>query len=369
MWMKASSASITTNTTMVTINSGESMANIVAGDAAILGDKPPVEVADSAQINGQWQLSLQDPWPYESVNDVALRVQPNGSRFDNAIGAMRRTNTTANNILAGMRDWLTSSNKTITVSDANGQEYVVPTLANLGSAAERNVGTSDGNLMEVGAFGLGQENAVVVPDNSLNNVHYNSFCRNNRDIDTLNAPADARYAYCLLNFRLSEKYGAQIVASPSGAFPSDRNLRFWARVEVNGEWGNYAELYHSLNTTIDSNGFIKSASPIVKLYANHVETNELSEGAELYKKGTGEYSISGTGGIAQEGWYIETPKDMNGNIKVFVEFSQSADADGAPLLQLRTFTPDYRSGFVQPGSPVDIPEGRFITLRCAERQK
>ncbi|MEY0948875.1 pyocin knob domain-containing protein [Providencia manganoxydans] len=55
--------------------------------------------------------------------------------------------------------------------------------------------------------------------------------------------------------------------------------------------------YNTGNTTKDSNGNLKAASPIVKVFADHIELNEESEGVELEKLGTGRYKLKGVLGM------------------------------------------------------------------------
>lgn len=117
---------------------------------------------------------------------------------------------------------------------------------------------------------------------------------------------------------------------------------------------------HTGNTTVDANGFIKAASPIVKLHSDRIEKND-DFSADFERIGTGHYVIKNTLGFAQEGWYIETPKDANGNIKVFVDFE---DNDGD--ITVKTYEPDYSTGRATAGTPADIPKGRWIDLRLHE---
>ncbi|MBS0925719.1 hypothetical protein JK188_14630 [Providencia sp. JGM181] len=58
-----------------------------------------------------------------------------------------------------------------------------------------------------------------------------------------------------------------------------------------------ATLLHSLNTTKDSNGNIKAASPIIKVFADHIELNDESEGVTLKKLHTGIYQLHGVLGL------------------------------------------------------------------------
>lgn len=134
-----------------------------------------------------------------------------------------------------------------------------------------------------------------------------------------------------------------------------------------GIWSEWAMFYHTGNTTKDSNGFIKAASPIVKVFADKVELNgDAVDQNVIYKKnGIGDYTITTVSGLSTDGWYIELPKDMNGNPKVAVTLSE---VDGVISLKsykrifsMETFTfePDL-------DNPLDIPDTRWIDLRLNE---
>lgn len=121
------------------------------------------------------------------------------------------------------------------------------------------------------------------------------------------------------------------------------------------------------NTTVDSNGFIKSASPVAKLFADKIELNDEAQqqNIKFEKLGVGDYLIKGSSGFAQEGWYIETPKDANGNLLVAVVYEQLANSD----ISVKTY--DYmlnKKGRIAADTetPLDIPEARWIDLRLQE---
>lgn len=127
------------------------------------------------------------------------------------------------------------------------------------------------------------------------------------------------------------------------------------------------ELYSNKNTTKDANGFIKGASPIVKVFADKVELSDeaVDQDVSYKKNGIGDYTITTASGLSTDGWYIELPKDMNGNPKVAVTLSE---VDGVISLKtykrifsMETFTfePDL-------DNPLDIPDGRWIDLRLNE---
>ena len=77
---------------------------------------------------------------------------------------------------------------------------------------------------------------------------------------------------------------------------------------------NWFELYSTKNTMVDSNGFIKSASPIVRLFDDRIETNDQFKEEPIFEKiGVGTYKISNTLGLAKEGWTYEKPRGKDGN--------------------------------------------------------
>ena len=83
------------------------------------------------------------------------------------------------------------------------------------------------------------------------------------------------------------------------------------------------------------------------------------------KLGVGDYLIKGSTGFAQEGWYIETPKDANGNLLVAAVYEQLENND----ISVKTY--DYmlnKKGRIVPDlkTPLDIPATRWIDLRLQE---
>lgn len=132
-------------------------------------------------------------------------------------------------------------------------------------------------------------------------------------------------------------------------------------------WTPWFVVYHGANTTVDSNGFIKAASPIVQLFADKIELNDEAQLQEIVfeKLGVGDYLIQGSSGFAQEGWYVEQPKDANGNVYHAVLFEALENGD----LSIKTYnkTLDGNGNTVADlNSPVDIKENRFISIRLNE---
>lgn len=79
-------------------------------------------------------------------------------------------------------------------------------------------------------------------------------------------------------------------------------------------WTEWTGIYTQSNTTVDSNGFLKAASPIIKLFDDRIETNgQFKEEPVFEKIDVGTYKISNTLGLAKEGWTYEKPRGKDGN--------------------------------------------------------
>ncbi|MGP2813659.1 phage tail fiber protein [Serratia marcescens] len=141
---------------------------------------------------------------------------------------------------------------------------------------------------------------------------------------------------------------------------------------------NWSRIYNTLNTTTDSNGFIKKASPIARLASSpeSMQDDYLSGGFSLSgcaavngeaagvsaeRVSTGVYKITGALGFAEEGWNIEVPQDVNGNRLCFV--SANTGRDGTIYVKVSKRRFDIDTAAIVAGEPMDIPAGRWIDLR------
>ncbi|EPL0569410.1 TPA: phage tail protein, partial [Acinetobacter baumannii] len=125
------------------------------------------------------------------------------------------------------------------------------------------------------------------------------------------------------------------------------------------------QLRTSANTSVDSNGFIKAASPVVKLFNDHIELNNDAEKQpiEFKRIDVGDYLLEGSLGFAQEGWYIEVPKDANGNTIVAVVYDTLENGDISIKTYKRKFDFELAAVIADHENPMDIPEGRWIDIR------
>ncbi len=151
-------------------------------------------------------------------------------------------------------------------------------------------------------------------------------------------------------------------------------------VHVRNQFGGaafrgWAALLSDKNTTVDANGFIKKASPIVKIFGSgNSETNEESEGVTVVREAEGVYLVSGCLGLNSDlAWGgmaggIEVPKDINGQPQIWVNYDVESTGD----IVLRTYHREHSTAPVfarnivdgySDGSPRDIPTGVFVSLR------
>lgn len=233
-------------------------------------------------------------------------------------------------------------------------------------AASRYVGTAAGNVMEVGAFGLGGcMTQLSMPNDST--VLGSGFYY--YDIGSSGASTWQQVETNV--FVLRSSFSNLPRGFEIGVRPYTNKFYLRSNEDGGAAWRVPVLIRHSGNTTIDANGFIKAASPIVKLFADKIEPND--EAAEqnitFEKLDVGHYLLKGTSGFATEGWYIETPKDANGNILFAVIYQQLENKD----IEIKTFKKKFdvesASIIADLDNPVDISTGRWIDIRLQEIPK
>ncbi|MDS0822330.1 phage tail fiber protein [Proteus mirabilis] len=128
-------------------------------------------------------------------------------------------------------------------------------------------------------------------------------------------------------------------------------------------------------TITDSNGFIKKASPVININPDGTfTTNDESEGATVTRVAQGEYLIEGVLGFNSDaGWGgvdggIEIPLDVNKQPLIWVD--SKVMEDGSILVKTYHRTHPNAPKFARndidgykDGDPIDIPDGRFISVR------
>lgn len=152
--------------------------------------------------------------------------------------------------------------------------------------------------------------------------------------------------------------------------------RYRQRIANPWEITNWREfLVKDLNTTVDVNGFVKIASPIVKLKPDgSSEVNDQAQGVTTERLAVGVYKISGVLGFNSDpswggnGGGFSIPQNSNGLPLLWVDYKVDEVGD----ITLKTYhrvhsgVPSFASNEIEgviDGEPVDIPEGRWVDLR------
>lgn len=237
----------------------------------------------------------------------------------------------------------------------------------LGTVATATLTASDndvvfGRVVKVGDFGLGNSrDSTYLPTDTLNGGGFGNFLsgvglgwRDNNHRSFINAGNGG-------------VLGFQIVAISLRDGAGTTRIGFRQRLNT-GPWSSVSEFRTEANTTVDANGFIKAASPIIQLFADGIELNDEAKQQEIVfeKLGTGDYLIKGSSGFAQEGWYIETPKDANGNVLFSVIYTTLENGDISVKTYKKKFDFETVSIVADLDNPVDITESRWIDLRLQE---
>ena len=217
-------------------------------------------------------------------------------------------------------------------------------------AASRYVGTAEGNVMEVGAFGVGAgPRGIMVADNI-----------NNTDVVALGYDDGRVYPSGFVWKQVDRYLGALL--------GMDGEIYAYCRLNNNINNPTIYKARSTKNTTVDSNGFIKAASPIVKLFADKIESNNEAQLQDIAfeKLGTGDYLIKNSTGFSNDGWYVEAPKDANGNSLVAVVYEQLENQDISVKTYKKKFDIETASIVADLEQAIDIPVGRWIDIRLQE---
>ena len=135
------------------------------------------------------------------------------------------------------------------------------------------------------------------------------------------------------------------------------------------------KVYTDVNTTRDSNGFLKVSSPVVQIFSDgSFETNDESEGVTVTRQAEGVYLLEGCMGLNSDAAWggtdggFEIPLDRNKQPRIWLDYEVNQDGSVLVKTYHRTnpdapeFARNEREGFVE-GDPIDIPADQFVSVR------
>lgn len=337
--------------TSVSLNQGV-ISLISSGTNLVVGFDPVVGNIEATGTNGT-DITLRNVWSgttgsyefvaFDTIEGLADAVQSArgfSTALQDALNTIGTPSTTVTPDSIAKRD---SAGRLESATGASGNDVLT-----FGNVQTSSTDSTAGRVMTVGAFGLGSNIGITGDD--LDDV-LNGFRAATNDAP--NNPTGVASAVAGFDIGYADDRRFQMFGSISNDQVFFRRNRF-------GTFEDWQELYHTGNTTVDGSGFIKEASPIVRVFADKAEfNNQCPDEIEFEKVGTGHYLIKNTLGFAQKGWYIETPKDANNNVKVYVEYDQLED----DTIEIKTYEPDYSNGYCGNGEPTDITKDRWIDVR------
>ena len=218
-----------------------------------------------------------------------------------------------------------------------------------------------GRLMTTGAFGIGTIAPPFVSDIDATEIPSGVYATSTPATSgTFPTATSSREWGQLISVRHSANDSVQIYWDVLNDTMFQRRYR-----GASGGWQAWRSFWDSGNSTVDANGFIKQASPIVRLSSDGITEPVTPVGARFSRRAAGHYVLSDVAPLAVSGWQIEVPQDHNGNRLVFVSTQYNVEDR---VLDIRTSKVvwDRDTGMWAGGAPVDIPVGRWVDIRLSE---
>ena len=257
-----SSLSFTNGSKTVTVNTGPSLDSVKANSSLTAGNyNEPVEVKS---VSGN-TITLYNNWP-GSTGTTSATIKPSAAAAASAGVAAQQLITDIQSLVSSAS--VTATANSFVKRDSNGRIKAATPSANddvvtkgfVGTAATKDVGTSAGNVMEVGAFGLGA--SVTREATDWNSALKAGFWRSTSGGGQVNSPDDSQAGWYGFVAGLNDNNIHQQVTLPSSS-----KSRTYMRTMQSGIWSPWVELYHSGNTNFNEFGGGSAGSVLMEGYA------------------------------------------------------------------------------------------------------
>ncbi len=375
-WYRTGTVSVVQNSSAVIGTSTAFIANSRVGDAFLGPD-------------GRW---------YEVTNiasDTAISISPNYLGPSNSAGgyALVPIQGYQKTLADEVRSWVNTYGTKMASLGTTGNYDILPvakggTGGSTPAAARGGLGLGTAATADVSTWptkvssGVG---SVVAPDATGYDSPGNSQVGSPQGggmYKVAAGPSSSGISYAaMVRVPYNNNYEAQLFF-PMGL--SVNKMYFRVSTGVNGgNFGLAMELYHTGNTTRGSGGALSAASPIVRI-ANVADSmrrdldeqtfepagewgvaNSEARGVSVERLGVGEYRVTGSLGLALEGWRTQDPCSSDGGGTLGITESHQ-DADGVVTIKLFkqrwTLSED---GEMIPGrgAPIDVPLNSWIDVR------
>ncbi|HCL8300035.1 TPA: phage tail protein [Escherichia coli] len=355
------------------VNSATSMTVTPAASPALSGQKYGILVSDIISVDGLAQAMSQlineydenigawETFASTSANQL-VTVTINGTSLSiPAIGGLARKG--ANSDITELKGLSTALSIDQGGTGAKTKEAARTNLG-LGSSATRDAYSTSGSMLAVGDFGVGSD--------GMNRIHQDArvgagFYRSLMslggiadNVSLIEVPYDANTMYQL------------IIPTILATNPKLYLRTLCSTATYNGQ---IVEFYSTGNTTKASDGTLKVASPVVKIFSDgSFHLNDESAGCTVTRINTGAYLIEGCMGLnADAAWGgidggFDIPTDRNKQPLIWLDYE--VNADGSVLVKTYHRTHPEAPAFarnelqgINDGDPVDIPRDQFVSVR------
>ena len=352
-----------------TVNSATSMTVTPAASPALSGQKYGILVSDIISVDGLAQAMSQ------LINE-----------YDENIGAWEDFATTSANqnitvtingtpvTIPGIGKLLQKgTNGALAVKDGGTgatNAAGVRTNLGLGNVATLNTGESRENVVTVGSSGIGG-NSIGTGSENINTFAGKTCFWTGQGSGPISGVV---FGFTVTHSTQSSAYNTQV------AF---RGGRSYLRALEGGTYTSWYENYSTANTTKASDGALKAASPVARIVKSKEDSqrtdvaeegftwcgcgtaNEEAEGIKITRFDVGVYVLTGSAGLASEGWQLLPPMDPGGMGELGVVEAEQTESGG---LTVRLFKRKYMLNdegeiIKTKGAAMDVPSNSWIDVR------